>query len=152
MAGTNFFTPISSTCDVALTNAAGEAMLAQCTGVPPATASTFGVGCIMIRYDNGTCYQNTGTYASPTWTLNGVGSVGPTGPTGYTGPAITGPTGYTGPQGATGYTGYTGPAVTGPTGYTGDIGATGPTGYTGYTGYTGDIGATGPTGPTGPGP
>lgn len=135
MAGTNFFTPISTTCDVGLTNAAGEAQLARCTGVPPTTAGVFGVGCIMIRYDNGTQYQNTGTVAVPVWTLNGVGAQGPTGPTGYTGPAVTGPTGYTGytgPDGATGPTGYTG--YTGETGYTGPDGATGYTGYTGYTG------------------
>ena len=129
--GTNFFTPISATCDVALTDRDGNAMLAQCAAVPPTTANIFAIGCIMIRQDNGTMYQNTGTVASPTWTLNGVGAVGPTGATGYTGPSITGYTGYTGPQGLatgytgpTGYTGYTGPSVTG---------YTGPTGYTGYT-------------------
>ncbi len=132
MIGSNFFVAISSTCDVAFDDISGQVFFAKCSGAPPTTANIFAKGCLMIRYDNGTLYQNTGTYASPSWTLNGAGTTGPTGPTGYTG--------------------YTGPAVTGPTGYTGFTGpdgATGPTGYTGYTGYTGD---TGPTGYTGPGP
>jgi hypothetical protein len=131
MAGSNFWAPLTDGSDAALTSADGSATgnsgqgvwLAKCSGIPPTTASIYEPGCLMIRYDNGTTYQNTGTLASPTWTLNGTGSVGPTGPTGYTGftgPAVTGPTGYTG------YTGFTGPA-----------GPTGATGYTGYTGYTG---------------
>lgn len=121
MIGTNLFVPISTICDVALDGIDGLAYLAKCTTTPPTTAGIFGVGCLMIRTDNGTLYQNTGTTASPSWTLNNVGI---TGPTGYTG--TTGYTGYTGPSGYTGYTG--------PTGYTG---YTGRTGYTGYTGYTG---------------
>ena len=31
-----------------------------------------GKGSLLSRYDNGTLYQNTGTAASPTWTLNDV--------------------------------------------------------------------------------
>lgn len=124
MAGTNFFTAISTTCEIALTNTDGEAQLARCTGAPPTTVNVFGKGCIMIRYDNGTQYQNTGTFASPTWTINGTGAAGATGATGYTGVAFTGATGYTGP------------AITGATGYTGNDGSTGATGSTGYTGYT----------------
>lgn len=171
--GTNLFTPISSTCWIALTEEEGQsgsnnneqpAMLAKCIGVPPATARTFGIACIMQRIDTGEIYANTGTFAAPVWTLVGTGSAGATGYTGYTGPAgsngTTGATGYTGPSGAataTGATGYTGP--TGYTGYTGPDGAassTGATGYTGYTGYTGpdgaasSTGATGYTGPLGP--
>lgn len=104
MSGTNLFWTISSVTDVALTGSDGLAYLAKCNTTPETTANVFGVGCMMIRTDNGTWYCNTGTSASPSWTLNGVGSVGPTGPTGYTG--LTGYTGYTG---RTGYTGYTGP-------------------------------------------
>lgn len=140
MAGTNFFTPISSVTDVAFVDQSGLALLAKCNTTPETQADTYQKGCVMLRTDNGTMYQNTGTSASPTWTVNGVGALGPTGPTGYTGPAVTGPTGYTGPQGATGYTGpigttgYTGPTgFTGPQGATGDTGPIGPTGYTGYT-------------------
>lgn len=79
MAGTNFFTPISSTCWVALTeedvsSVNGQlAMLAKCTGVPPTTANVFEHGCLMNRTDSGAgvnaLYQNTGTAASPVWTL-----------------------------------------------------------------------------------
>jgi hypothetical protein len=113
-AGTNFFTAINAYVSVALTDLTGYAMLISCNGDPSSYATltdTYQLGCFCFRVDNGTWYSNTGGTASPTWTLNGVGSVGPTGPTGYTG-----------------YTGYTGP-----TGYTGRTGYTGPTGYTGYT-------------------
>ena len=133
--GTNFFTPISAHTNIALTDTDGYAMLVSCDTTPETQADTYQIGCVLIRTDNGTQYQNTGTVAIPVWTLNGVGSVGPTGATGYsgyTGPAVTGATGYTGPNGVTGYTGYTGPAVTGATGYTGPE----VTGYTGYTGYS----------------
>lgn len=86
-------------------------MLVSCDTTPETQANVYQVGCILINITDGTTYVNTGTSASPTWTLNGVGAVGPTGYTGYIGP-----TGYTG-YGATGYTGYTG--TTGYTGYTG---------------------------------
>lgn len=121
MAGTNYFTPISSHTNVALTDPNGLAMLVSCDTTPETQAGVYQVGCVLIRTDNATMYQMTGTTASPSWTVNGVGAMGPTGYTGYTGPAVTGPTGATGAAGATGYTGYTGP-----------IGATGYTGYTGY--------------------
>ncbi len=131
MAGSNFYSPISSTCDVAFIDSDGKAYYAKCVGAPPTTANVFAEGCQMIRSDNGTLYQNTGSFAAPTWTLNDVGGIGPTGPTGYTGP--TGPTGYTGPTGDTGPLGPTGPTgFTGPTGPTGFTGPTGPTGYTGF--------------------
>jgi hypothetical protein len=113
--GTNFGVAISTVTDIWFSNQAGLAILAVCNTTPETQADTYSKGCVMIRTDNGTMYQNTGTSASPTWTVNGVGSVGPTGPTGYTGftgPSVTGatgPTGYTGPLGPTGPTGYTGP-------------------------------------------
>lgn len=77
MPGTNFFTLIdgSTTCWVALTEQEGEiesaqpGMVAKCIGVPPTTANYFGTGCLMLRMDNGTMYQNTGTFAIPVWTL-----------------------------------------------------------------------------------
>ena len=126
--GTNFFTPLptSTHTSVALVDINGLAMLVSCDTTPETQASVYSIGCVLIRTDNGTMYQNTGTVAIPVWTVNGTGAAGPTGPTGYsgyTGPSVTGSTGYTGPLGVTGYTGYTGPSVTGPTGYTG---------YTGY--------------------
>lgn len=85
MAGTNFYTPISSTCWVALTkeqnapNADTQlATLAKCIGAPPTTANVFGKGCIMTRTDVGTGvrsnYENTGTSTAPSWTLMGNGT------------------------------------------------------------------------------
>lgn len=84
MAGTNFYTPISSTCWVALTeeeNQYGEtqlAMLAKCVGTPPTTANTFEHGCLMTQVDSGTgngaVWENVGSSASPNWVkVNGSG-------------------------------------------------------------------------------
>lgn len=122
MSGSNFFATLTDGAEAALTQADGSATgnsgqgvyFAKCNGVPATTAYVYEKGCLMIRTDNGTTYQNTGTLASPSWTLNGTGAVGPTGPQG--------PTGYTGAS-VIGATGPTGPAST----------VTGPTGYTGYT-------------------
>ena len=117
MAGTNFGALLSDGVTAILTNAtivsgndSGAVVLGTSPGAVPTTANTYAPGCLIIRLDTTTLYQNTGTTASPSWTLNGTGT-GATGPTGYTG--------------AIGPTGYTGPSVTGPTG------PTGPTGYTG---------------------
>lgn len=144
MAGTNFYTPISATCWVALTEQEGQssanrneqpAMLAKCIGVPPVTTLTFGVACIMQRVDDGSIYTNTGTFITPVWTLNGTGGAGATGPTGFTGASgaatNTGATGFTGPTGPTGYTGPAGSAT--------NTGATGPAG-TGGNGSQFDLG------------
>lgn len=107
------FTALSSHTSVALVDQNQLAMLVSCDTTPETQANTYQVGCLCLRTDNGTMYSMTGTSASPSWTLNGVGSVGPTGPTGYTGTTgytgFTGYTGYTGRTGYTGYTGYTGP-------------------------------------------
>jgi len=88
MAGTNLFSPISATCDVALTTPSSEsgadqqlAMFAKCTGTPPTTANTFEHGCLMNRTDSGAginaLYENTGTAASPVWTLLDTALGGP---------------------------------------------------------------------------
>lgn len=74
----NFYSPISSTCWIALTEAENApssqsqlAMLAKCTGTPPTTANVFEHGCLITQTDSGTgvkaVYQNTGTSASPVW-------------------------------------------------------------------------------------
>jgi hypothetical protein len=81
------------------------------TTVPTNQASVFAPGCTIRRTDNGNLYRNSGTAASPSWTVVGTGPTGSTGPTGASG---TGPTGATGATGVTGATGATGP--TGPTG------------------------------------
>lgn len=48
-------------------------LLATCQGVPPTTANTFDHGCLMCQTDTSSgaasWYQNTGTFASPVWTL-----------------------------------------------------------------------------------
>lgn len=77
MQGTNFFTLVdgSTTCWVAFTEMEGEietaqpGMVAKCIGVPPTTTNVFGTGCLMLRTDNGSMYQNTGTFVAPIWTL-----------------------------------------------------------------------------------
>ena len=82
--GSNFFTPISATCWIALTEeeqAVGadqqKVMLAKCTGTPPRTAGIFEHGCLMIQTDSGfnnsALFENIGTPESPSWTTAGVG-------------------------------------------------------------------------------
>lgn len=108
MPGINPGSQISSVTTIYLTDSTGLALIVTVNTTPETTQTgTYQVGCIALRTDNGTMYSMTGTTASPSWTLNGVGSVGPTGATGYTG--FSGYTGYTGRTGYTGYTGYTGP-------------------------------------------
>lgn len=136
--------PLISTVDIQQQEAVADATYGHnlitfgtVLGTPPAGAAyagLFSLECILQDINGVGAYQNTGTVASPAWTVIGTGAAGATGYTGYTG--------YTGRTGYTGYTGYTGPgAFTGPTGYTG---FTGPTGYTGFTGFTGPTGYTGP--------
>jgi len=108
MPGTNLLWPISTHTNACLTDGNGLALLVTCDTTPETQANTYSAGCLLVRTDNSTFYQNTGTAASPVWTINGVGAAGPTGPTGYTGASVTGATGYTG---FTGYTGYTGPGA-----------------------------------------
>lgn len=74
MIGTNLFTklPGSTVTEIALADSNGLAMFAKCSTVPETQASVYAVGCVLIRTDNGTQYQNTGTSVSPIWTLNGV--------------------------------------------------------------------------------
>lgn len=104
MSGTNFFVAISAITDSALVDSNGLVVFAKCNSVPETTAGIYSPGALMIRTDTPSLYQNTGTTASPVWTINGTGAAGATGPTGYTG--LTGYTGYTG---YTGFTGFTGP-------------------------------------------
>ena len=103
MGGSNFGSTLSDGSTAYLTNAdgvsgndTGAVIFASCPGAAPATANIYAPGCLMIRLDTKALYQNTGTTASPTWTLNGTGT-GATGGTGGTG--ATGATGATGPTG-----------------------------------------------------
>lgn len=82
MTATNFPTPISSTCNLLLGDAAGLAIEASCTGAPPTTAGVFQIGCRMTRTDQSAgqsaLYTNNGTVASPSWTQGAIinGSAG----------------------------------------------------------------------------
>lgn len=62
----------SGTDDVAL------AISASCTGTPPVTTNTFAHGCTMLQLNTSTgtnaVYQNTGSAASPAWTLFDTGT------------------------------------------------------------------------------
>jgi len=110
-AGSNFFTSISSITDIALTGSDGLAYFAKCNTTPETIAGVFGVGCLMIRTDNGSQYQNTGTTASPIWSLNGTGARGSQGSMGSLG--STGPQGTQGTQGSIGPQGSQGSQGTG---------------------------------------
>lgn len=71
--GTNLFGKFNAATDIALTNPEGLAIFARCTGTPPTTASTFAHGCIITVTDTTTGtsanFENTGSAASPVWTL-----------------------------------------------------------------------------------
>jgi hypothetical protein len=73
MVGSNFFAKKTSTLDIAFCDANGLAVFAKCTGTPPTTANVFSHGCLINQTDSGTgtaaIYQNTGSSASPVWTL-----------------------------------------------------------------------------------
>jgi len=73
MPGSNFFSKVSDTLEIALTDATGLAVLARCLGAAPTPANVFQHGCLILRVDSGdgvgAMYQNTGTSAVPVWTL-----------------------------------------------------------------------------------
>lgn len=103
MSGSNFGWPISDHTQAYFADASGLVIFGTVDQAPETQADTYKKGCMLIRTDNASWYINTGTSASPSWTVNST-SAGPTGPTG-----LTGVTGITGPTGATGPTGPTGP-------------------------------------------
>lgn len=76
MPGTNFFTPITSALQVALTDGDGLVVFARCTGTPPTTVDVFQHGCIILQVDSGTgnkaLYENIGLPAAPSWNLIGA--------------------------------------------------------------------------------
>ncbi len=73
MPGSNFFSKVSDTLQIALTDETGLAVLARCLGAAPTTANVFQHGCLILRVDSGlgvgAMYQNTGSSAVPSWTL-----------------------------------------------------------------------------------
>lgn len=91
--GTNFFTPLpgSTHTAIAFVDANGLAMIASCDTTAETQANVYQKGCLLIRTDTGNWYTNSGSSASPAWTLNSTataatGATGATGPTGPTGP------------------------------------------------------------------
>lgn len=108
MSGTNLFTYVtgSTVTQVALTNAAGNAMLAMSSGAGETQAGVYAVGCLLIRLDTQALYQNSGTVASPSWTINGTGASGASGASGTSG--FSGISGFSGTSGTSGYSGTSG--------------------------------------------
>lgn len=92
--GLNTGSALSSVTTIYLTDTTNLAILVTANTTAETQANIYQKGCICIRTDSGAWYSNTGTSASPSWTLNGTGT-GTTGTTGTTG--VTGPTGPTGP-------------------------------------------------------
>lgn len=68
--GTNLKAEIASNTFAILSDEEGLALLATCTGTPVTTASLFSPGCMMVRTDSPEVYVNTGTTASPSWSLS----------------------------------------------------------------------------------
>lgn len=75
MAGTNFYTQVTSTLWSAFTDESGLITVGKCLGAPPTTAGLFAHGAQLIRSDSGTgnkaLYENVGSTASPSWNLLG---------------------------------------------------------------------------------
>lgn len=73
MAGTSFSTLAKSATNISLTDQNGYGLFGDCVGAPDTTAGLYQHGCLMIRNDTSTgtpaTYQNTGSIASPVWTL-----------------------------------------------------------------------------------
>ena len=60
MVGSNFFAPLTSTVDVALTDVDGNARLIKCTVANLPTGAGYAIGCI-AQTEAGALYSNTGT-------------------------------------------------------------------------------------------
>ena len=75
MTGTNFFTPLSSTVDVAFSNELGNATLIRCTAANLPTGAGYAIGCIAQETAVGTFYTNTGTTSVASFTLISASSV-----------------------------------------------------------------------------
>ena len=82
--GTNFFTKYTSTVDVALTNASGNATLIRCVAGSLPTDAGYAVGCIAQATDSGVLYYNTGTTSIGSFTAVNAGAAALTVPTSLT--------------------------------------------------------------------
>ncbi len=106
MFGTNFGTRISDVMTGWFGTPEGGFIIVTSNTTPETTASTYSAGCICIRTDSPAIYQNTGTFASPTWTVNGTGASGTSGATGASG--FSGTSGFSGKSGFSGTSGTSG--------------------------------------------
>jgi hypothetical protein len=107
-----------STVVAFITDGNGYVVFGKCTTVP-STKAGYAVGCILIKTDNGTLYQNTGSKTSCTFTQRTVG--------------VSGYSGYSGYSAASGYSGYSGySAKSGYSGYSASSGFSGVSGMSGY--------------------
>lgn len=79
-----------------------------CAGTPANTAGYFAKGCVIQDTTNGLIYQNAGTVASPSFTVNGTGASGASGASGQSGASTSGVSGATGASGQSGYSGASG--------------------------------------------
>lgn len=103
--GTNLGVPITSHTTGYLTDANNLFLLVTCDTTPETSGleNVFAPGCLLIRTDSPSFYQNTGTAASPSWTANGTGARGSQGSMGTQGSlGVTGPQGTQGTQGSQG--------------------------------------------------
>jgi len=77
MPGTNLFATVTNTLKACLTDQNGLIVIGSCVGTPPTTPNTFAKGAMIIQTDLGTNnnFQNTGTTASPVWSLNQAGLI-----------------------------------------------------------------------------
>ena len=80
MPGSNFKAEVVANNYAILSQEAGLALYATCTGAPSTAAALFMPGCVMVRTDAGSgvkgVYENTGTTAVPVWNLMGDSSAG----------------------------------------------------------------------------
>ncbi len=103
MYGTNFAVKISTVMYGWFGTPTGGFLIVTSNTTPETTANMYSEGCICIRTDNGTLYQNTGSFASPTWSVNGTGASGTSGATGASGTSgFSGKSGFSGTSGTSG--------------------------------------------------
>lgn len=85
MFGTDYGAAISSVMTGWFGSVNTGYILVTSNNTPETTANTYSEGCLCIRTDNGSLYQNTGSFASPSWSLNGTGASGASGTSGKSG-------------------------------------------------------------------
>jgi hypothetical protein len=100
-----------------ITDGNGDVLIGGCTTVP-SSKTGYAAGGLLIKTNDGTLYQNTGSKTSCTFTLRATGQSGYSAPSGYSAKS-----GYSGPSGYSAISGYSGYSAT--------------SGYSGYSGISG---------------